>query len=202
MSPARAAPAVRFEATPYAITGRPSFGCRRRRVTSCRPVARCRSRRPPTGTRARPSSNRTASPATGCGSARSNSWPLRSAPGDHGSRARAPRGLAGANGVTRIFRPPSLRRRTRSRSCEGHHADGVLGAGSVGECDPESRHAPAPRRSQHLEDAEREAPAVLFQPGRVHRPRPFEERQADQSAMIHLAYAVSEPCDPREVRQG
>jgi hypothetical protein len=43
---------------------------------------------------------------------------------------------------------------------------------------------------------------VLFQPGRVHRPGPFEERQADQSAMIHLAYAVSEPRDPREVSQG
>ena len=34
-------------------------------------------------------------------------------------------------------------------------------------------HAPAPRRSQHLEDAEREAPTVLFQPGRVHRPGTF-----------------------------
>ena len=44
------------------------------------------------------------------------------------------------------------------------------GMGSVAERDPESRHAPAPRRSQHLADAEREAPTVLFQPDRVHRP--------------------------------
>ena len=56
--------------------------------------------------------------------------------------------------------------------------------------------------SQHLEDAEREAPAVLFQPGRVHRPGPFEEREADRSAMIHLAYAVSEPGDPWGASQG
>lgn len=65
----------------------------------------------------------------------------------------------------------------------------------------------APRRSQHLEDAKREdakreAPTVLFQPGRVHRPGPFEEREADQSAMIHLAYAVSEPCGPWGVSLG
>jgi hypothetical protein len=40
-----------------------------------------------------------------------------------------------------IFRPRSLRRRTGSGSCEGHHADGALGVGSVGECDPESAHA-------------------------------------------------------------
>jgi hypothetical protein len=45
-------------------------------------------------------------------------------------------------------------------------------AGSVGECDPGSRHAPAQRGSQQLEDAEREAPTVLIQPGRVHRPGP------------------------------
>ena len=34
------------------------------------------------------------------------------------------------------------------------------------------------------------------------RPGPFEEREADRSAMIHLAYAVSEPCDPWEMSQG
>jgi hypothetical protein len=85
---------------------------------------------------------------------------------------------------------------------EGHYADGGLGAGSVGECDPESRHALAPHRSQHLEDAEREAPTVLFQPDRVHQPGPFEEREADRSAMIGLAYAVSEPCGPWGVSLG
>ena len=31
---------------------------------------------------------------------------------------------------------------------------------------------------------------------------PFEEGEADQSAMIRLAYAVSEPCGPWGVRQG
>ena len=41
-----------------------------------------------------------------------------------------------------------------------------------------------------------------FQPSRVHRPGPFEEREADRSAMIGRAYAVSEPCDPWEVSQG
>jgi hypothetical protein len=43
---------------------------------------------------------------------------------------------------------------------------------------------------------------VLFQPGRVHRPGSFEEREADQSAMIRPAYAVSGPCGPWEVSQG
>jgi hypothetical protein len=43
---------------------------------------------------------------------------------------------------------------------------------------------------------------VLFQPGRVHRPGPFEEREADRSAMIGLAHAVSEPCGPRGVSLG
>jgi hypothetical protein len=59
---------------------------------------------------------------------------------------------------------------------------------------------PAAMPAQHLKNAEREAPAVLFQPGRVHRPGPFEERQADQPAMmIHLGYAMSEPCGRRGV---
>ena len=56
------------------------------------------------------------------------------------------------------------------------------------------RHAPVPRRSQHLEDAEREAPTVLFQPGRVHRPDLSKNGKLDRSAMIGLAYAVSELC--------
>ena len=72
----------------------------------------------------------------------------------------------------------------------------------VGECDPGSRHAPAQRRSQQLEDAEREAPTVLIQPGRVYRPGPFEKRDADRSAMIGLAHAVSEPCGPWGVSLG
>jgi hypothetical protein len=56
---------------------------------------------------------------------------------------------------------------------------------------------PAAMPAQHLKNTEREAPAVLFHPGRVHRPGPFEERQADRSAMTHPAYAMSEPCGPR-----
>jgi len=189
MSPAQAAPAVRFEATPYAIDRPAILRLPEKASTSCRPVARWQSRQPSTGTRARPSSNRTASPATGCGSTRSNSWPLRSAPGTPWKSCSCPSRTGRNQRCHVIFRPRSLRRRTGSRSCEGHHADGVLGVGSVGECDLESRHAPAPRRSQHLEDAEREAPAVLLQPGRGHRPGP-------------LAYAVSEPCGPWEVSQG
>jgi hypothetical protein len=53
------------------------------------------------------------------------------------------------------------------------------GTGRPGPARP-AAHCPA----QHLKNAEREAPAVLFQPGRVHRPGPSEEREADQSAMI------------------
>ena len=59
-------------------------------------------------------------------------------------------------------------------------------------------HCPA----QHLKNTEREAPIALFQPGRVHRSGPFEERQADQSAMIYLVYAMSEPCGPWGVSPG
>jgi len=60
-----------------------------------------------------------------------------------------------------------------------------------------------PGTRQRREDAEREAPTVLFQPGRVHRPGPFEERQADRSAVIHLAHAMGEPCGPvGKVSQG
>ena len=36
-------------------------------------------------------------------------------------------------------------------------------------------------RGQHLEDAEREETALLFQPLRMHRPGPVEERQAPQA---------------------
>jgi hypothetical protein len=66
----------------------------------------------------------------------------------------------------------------------------------TGRLDPArpAAHCPA----QHLKNTEREAPIVLFQPGRVPRSGPFEERQADQSAMIPLAYAMSEPCGPWE----
>jgi hypothetical protein len=91
---------------------------------------------------------------------------------------------------------PAVRFEATRTPSTGRPSFGALGVGSVGEGDPESRHAPAPRRSQHLEDAEREAPTVLFQPDRVHRPGPFDEREADRSAMIGLAYAVSEPCGP------
>ena len=54
MSPAKAAPAVRFEATLYAIDGSTILRLPEKAVTSCRPVARWRSRRLSTGTRARP----------------------------------------------------------------------------------------------------------------------------------------------------
>ena len=37
---------------------------------------------------------------------------------------------------------------------------------------------------------------------RAHGPGPFEEREADRSAMIGLAYAVSEPCGPWGVSLG
>jgi hypothetical protein len=65
---------------------------------------------------------------------------------------------------------------------------------------PAGTGRPDPARPRRIarrsisQNAEREAPAVLFQPGRVHRPGPVEERQADQSAMTRLAYAMSEPC--------
>lgn len=202
MSPARAAPAVRFEATLYTIDGSTILRLPEKASNQLPSRGQVAVQAAVNGHACRPSSNRTASPATGCGSTRSNSGPLRSAPGTPWKSCSCPSRTGRNQRCHVIFRPRSLRRRTGSRSCEGHHADGVLGVGSVGECDPESRHAPAPRRSQHLEDAEREAPAVLFQPGRVHRPGPFEEREADRSAMIGLAYAVSEPCGPWEVSLG
>ena len=189
MSPAQAAPAVRFEATPYAVD-RPAI-----------------LRLPEKASNQLPSRGQVAVQAAVNGHAcqtvvepdgESGHWVRIDAKQQLAAALRAgtPRKSCSCPSRTGrnqrchvIFRPRSLRRRTGSRSCEGHHADGVLGVGSVGECDLESRHAPAPRRSQHLEDAEREAPAVLLQPGRGHRPGP-------------LAYAVSEPCGPWEVSQG
>jgi hypothetical protein len=203
MSPAKAAPAVRFEATPYAIDG-PAI-----------------LRLPEKASNQLPSRGQVAVQATVNGHAcqtvaepdgESGHWvridarQQRAAALRAGDTAEVDLVSLGDWPEPKVPRGSSGRARCGAGqdpgTVEGHHADGALGMASVGECDPESRNAPAPRRSQHLEDAEREAPAVLFQPGRVHRPGPFEERQADQSAMIHPAHAVSEPCGPREVSQG
>jgi hypothetical protein len=118
MSPAKAAPAVRFEATLYAIDG-PAI-----------------LRLPEKASNQLPSRGQVAVQATVNGHAcqtiaepdgESGHWVRIDAQqqraaalprgGHRGGRPRAPRGLAGADGATRILRPPSLRRRTRSRSC-------------------------------------------------------------------------------------
>ena len=203
MSPAKAAPAVRFEATLYTIDGSTIL------------------RLPEKASNQLPSRGQVAVQATVNGHAcqtvaepdgESGHWVRIDAKQQRAAALRAGDTAEVELVPLEDWPEPTVPRGSSGRprcgagqdpgAVEGHHADGALGVGSVGECDPESRHAPAPRRSQHLEDAEREAPAVLFQPGRVHRPGPFEEREADQSAMIHLAYAVSEPCGPREVSQG
>jgi hypothetical protein len=203
MSPAEAAPAVRFEAALYAIDGPailrlpekasnqlPSRGQVPVQATAngnaCQTVAEPDGE---SGHRVRIGVKQQGAAALRAGdTAQVELVPLEDWP-----EPKVPRGSSGR---------PRCGAGQDPGAVEGHHADGALGVGSVGECDPESQHAPAPRRSQHFEDAEREARTVEFQPGRLHRPGPFEERHADQSAMIQLAYAVSVPCDPWEVSLG
>src|SRR6266480_5173364 len=61
---------------------------------------------------------------------------------------------------------------------ERNYADGALGMGSLGQCNPKSSYAQATGRSEYLENEKREATALLFQPCRMHRPEPLKERQA------------------------
>src|SRR3989442_5956185 len=61
---------------------------------------------------------------------------------------------------------------------ERNYADGALGMGSLGQCNPRSRYAQTTGRSEYLENEKREATALLFQPCRMHRPEPVKERQA------------------------
>src|SRR5436189_6134172 len=61
---------------------------------------------------------------------------------------------------------------------ERNYADGTLGMGSLGQCNPKPRYAQTTGRSEYLENEKREATALLFQPCRMHRPEPVKERQA------------------------
>src|SRR4029077_13453956 len=65
---------------------------------------------------------------------------------------------------------------------ERYYADGALGMGPLGQCNPKPRYAQTTGRGEHLENERREAKAVLFQPCLMHRPEPLEERQAPQLA--------------------
>jgi uncharacterized protein DUF1905 len=58
------------------------------------------------------------------------------------------------------------------------YTDGALGMGSLGQCNPKPCYAQTTRRGEYLENEEREATAVLFQPCRMHRPEPVQEQQA------------------------
>jgi hypothetical protein len=60
------------------------------------------------------------------------------------------------------------------------HFDGTLSAigGSA------VLRLPAAASQGHLEDAEREETALLFQPVRMHRPGPVEERQAPRASRL------------------
>ena len=148
MSPAKAAPVVRFEATPYAIDGSTIL------------------RLPEKASNQLPSRGKVAVQATVNGHACQTVAEPDGESG-HWVRIDAKQQLAAA-----------------------------LRAGDTAEVEL------VPLEDQHLEDAEREAPTVLFQPDRVHRPGPFEEREANRSAMIGLAYAMSEPCGPWGVSLG
>lgn len=66
------------------------------------------------------------------------------------------------------------------------HADGTLGMGSLGERDPESRHAPATGRGDDLQDGRRKTATVLFRPFFVHRSRSVKERPASRSVSDHV----------------
>src|SRR6266550_8810337 len=61
---------------------------------------------------------------------------------------------------------------------ERNYADGALGMGSLDQCNPRPCYAQTTGRSEYLENEKREATALLFQPCRMHRPEPVNERQA------------------------
>jgi hypothetical protein len=61
---------------------------------------------------------------------------------------------------------------------ERYYADGALGMGSLGQCNPKPCYTQRTGRSEHLENEKREATALLFQPCRMHRPEPVKKRQA------------------------
>jgi Domain of unknown function (DUF1905) len=116
--------------------------------------------------------------------------------GHPGGRARAARQLAGAAGPAGSSDGPRCRAEEDPGAVEGHHAAGAPGMGPMGSTRPAAPIRVGDGRSQPLQDAEREAPAALLQPPRVHPPRPFEGRQAGRSLMSGLAYAVSELSGP------
>ena len=67
---------------------------------------------------------------------------------------------------------------------ERYYADGALGMGSLGQCNPKSGYAQSTGRSKYLENEKREATALLFQPCSMHRPEPVKKRQAYSVSVI------------------
>ena len=61
------------------------------------------------------------------------------------------------------------------RSVAGHHADGAVGMGSLGQRDQQPRYPQAAGRGEHLEAEEGQAPPVLLQPLGVHQSGAVEE---------------------------
>src|SRR5690348_7961765 len=109
MSPAQAAPAVRFGATLYAIDGPAILRLPEKAGNQLPSRGQVAVQAAVNGHACQTPSNRTASPATGCGSTRSNSGPLRSAPGT--PRKSSSRAVEGPE--ARVQHPARQRYRAR-----------------------------------------------------------------------------------------
>lgn len=85
-----------------------------------------------------------------------------------------------------------------------NYADGALGMGSLGECNKERYHPQTTSCRKCLKDGQREATAVLFQPCRMHRPRPVKKRQAAGASLIRRVRIgnLGALCHPAPIRQG
>jgi Domain of unknown function (DUF1905). len=100
MSPAKAAPAVRFEATLYTIDGWTILRLPEKASNQLPSRGQVAVQATVNGHACQTVANRTASPATGCGSTRSNSGPLRSAPGTPRRSSSCPSGTGRSQGAT------------------------------------------------------------------------------------------------------